>query len=83
MAAEIEALKETLNLMSHEREQMRRALTEYEGIREQLEVADKTMAEQHEMILQLQEENQRILKKKRNWKSTAQKFKQKNCSLSH
>ena len=45
MAAEIEALKETLNMITHERDQMQRLITEYEGIREQLEVADKTMAE--------------------------------------
>jgi hypothetical protein len=45
LAAEIEALKQTLSLVTQERDQMHRVITEYEGIREQLEVADKTMAE--------------------------------------
>ena len=45
LAAEIEALKQTLSMVTQERDQMHRVITEYEGIREQLEVADKTMAE--------------------------------------
>ena len=45
LAAEIEELKQTLSLVTQERDQMHRVITEYEGIREQLEVADKTMAE--------------------------------------
>jgi hypothetical protein len=34
------------------------------------------------MIIQLQEDNQRLSKKKESWKDTAQKTKQKNATLS-
>ena len=82
MAIECEGFREALGQVTMERDHMRMAIQEYEGIREQLVIADNTMAQQHEMILQLQEDNQRLSKKKESWKDTAQKTKQKNASLS-
>lgn len=54
MAVEIEGMKETMANAVAERDRLREVVAEYEGIKEQLIEADKTMAEQHEMIIQLQ-----------------------------
>ncbi len=45
MAIECEGLREALGQASMERDHMRMTIQEYEGIREQLVIADNTMAQ--------------------------------------
>lgn len=54
MAIEIEQFREQLGALFEEREQASQQLNEFYGIKEQLMQADTTMAQQHEMIVQLQ-----------------------------
>ena len=61
---------------------MSRQIQEYEGIKEQLVMADQTMAQQHEMIIQLQSESELAVQKKTEWKEAAQRYKDKNSQLS-